>query len=161
MTRLTVFAFLLVSTAGIARPIAAAERPNVIFFLSDDQRADFLGCAGHPIVKTPNVDALASRGTRFENAFVTTSICAASRATLFTGLWERSHKYTFGTPAIAPGKIDASYRRCSSVPDFVPGSSVSSALMLVPAAPVACSTRSFRSTETRISRSRTTVHFDT
>ena len=78
-----------------------ADRPNMIFFLSDDQRADFLGCAGHPILKTPNLDKLASQGTRFENAFVTTSICAASRATLLTGMWERSHKFTFGTPPIA------------------------------------------------------------
>lgn len=88
---------------------AAETRPNIIFFLSDDQRADFLGCAGHTIVKTPNIDSLAGRGIRFENAFVTTSICAASRATLFTGLWERSHKYTFGTPPIAKPMIAASY----------------------------------------------------
>jgi arylsulfatase A-like enzyme len=88
---------------------AKESPPNIIFFLSDDQRADFLGCAGHPIVKTPNIDTLASQGVRFENAFVTTSICAASRATLFTGLWERSHKYTFGTPPIAKPMIDASY----------------------------------------------------
>jgi arylsulfatase A-like enzyme len=83
--------------------------PNIIFFLSDDQRADMLGCAGHPILKTPVIDRLAARGVRFENAFVTTSICAASRATFFTGLWERSHKYTFGTPPITEKLIDASY----------------------------------------------------
>jgi len=87
----------------------AANRPNFIFFLSDDHRADFLSCAGHPIVRTPVIDSLARKGVRFENAFVTTSICAASRATLLTGLWERSHKYTFGMPAITPDKIDASY----------------------------------------------------
>jgi len=91
------------------RSAAAGDRPNIIFFLSDDQRADFLSCAGNPIVKTPNIDQLAAGGVRFENAFVTTSICAASRATLFTGLWERSHKYTFGTPPIAQKLIDASY----------------------------------------------------
>ena len=89
--------------------VFAAGRPNVIFFLSDDHRADFLSCAGHPIVQTPVIDSLAEKGVRFENAFVTTSICAASRATLLTGLWERSHKYTFGTPAIAEAKVDASY----------------------------------------------------
>lgn len=80
---------------------AADDRPNVIFFLSDDQRADFLGCAGHPILKTPVIDRLAAQGVRFENAFVTTSICAASRATLLTGQWERTHGFTFGTPPIA------------------------------------------------------------
>lgn len=89
--------------------LKAADRPNIIFFLSDDQRADFLSCAGHPIVKTPHVDALAKEGVRFENAFVTTAICAASRATLFTGLYERTHKYTFGMPAISPEFTQNSY----------------------------------------------------
>ena len=90
---------------------AAGKQPNIVFFLSDDHRADFLGCAGHEIVKTPSIDHLAEQGLRFQNAFVTTSICAASRATLFTGLWERSHKYTFGTPPIAFSMIEKSYPR--------------------------------------------------
>ncbi len=100
-----------------AKPQAAVESrttpetrpPNIIFFLSDDQRADFLSCAGHPIVQTPFLDDLAQRGVRFENAFVTTAICAASRATLLTGLWERSHKFTFGTPPIAEEIVKNSY----------------------------------------------------
>lgn len=74
--------------------------PNIILFLADDQRADFLGCAGHPVLKTPNIDQLAAAGTRFVNMFVTTSICAASRASILTGLHERTHGYTFGTPPI-------------------------------------------------------------
>ena len=68
-----------------------------------------MGCAGHPILKTPTMDGLARKGVRFENMFVTTSICAASRATLFTGLYERTHKFTFGTPPIAPEFCDISY----------------------------------------------------
>ncbi|MFW6169241.1 MAG: sulfatase [Planctomycetota bacterium] len=109
MCRFLIFiSFCLFSIPTLAI-VNAAERSNIVFFLSDDQRADFLGCAGHPILKTPHIDALAARGVRFENAFVTTSICAASRATLFTGLWERSHKYTFGTPPIDTAMIEASY----------------------------------------------------
>ncbi|MFG0296899.1 MAG: sulfatase [Maioricimonas sp. JB045] len=94
-----------------SRPAAAQPEhpPNIIYFLSDDHRADFLGCAGHPIVKTPVIDGLAAQGVRFSNAFVTTSICAASRATILTGLWERSHEYTFGMPPIAPEIVDHSY----------------------------------------------------
>ncbi|MEZ6066340.1 MAG: sulfatase-like hydrolase/transferase [Planctomycetaceae bacterium] len=88
---------------------AAAAAPNVIYFLSDDHRAGFLGCAGHPVVKTPTIDRLAANGTRFENAFVTTPICAASRATIFTSLVERTHKYTFGRPPIAREYTEASY----------------------------------------------------
>src|SRR6056297_970640 len=68
-----------------------AQKPNIIFFLIDDQRNDTLGCAGHSIIKTPVVDDLAAEGVRFSNAFVTTSICAASRASIFTGLYERTH----------------------------------------------------------------------
>lgn len=84
-------------------------RPNVIFFLSDDHRADFLSCAGHEIVQTPVIDKLAAQGVRFSNAFVTTSICAASRATILTGKWERSHKYTFGCPPVASNIMDTCY----------------------------------------------------
>jgi len=87
----------------------ATKRPNILFFLVDDQRNDTLGCAGHPIIKTPVVDSLAKRGVRFSNMFVTTSICAASRATILTGLHERTHRFTFGTPPISQTHIDASY----------------------------------------------------
>ncbi len=85
------------------------KRPNIILLLTDDQRNDTLGCAGHPVVQTPNIDKLAARGVRFENCFVTTSICAASRASIFTGLCERTHGYTFGKPAVAKNYTLASY----------------------------------------------------
>lgn len=85
------------------------SRPNVVFILSDDHRSDLMGIAGHPILKTPNMDSLAKAGARFENMFVTTSICAASRATLFTGLYEKTHGYTFGTPPIAQEFCETSY----------------------------------------------------
>ena len=85
------------------------KRPNILFFLVDDQRNDTLGCAGHPILKTPTVDRLAGDGVRFTNAFVTTSICAASRASIFTGLCERTHGYTFGTPPIRAEHTAGSY----------------------------------------------------
>jgi len=98
-----------VATLLIGAEAVAADRPNVIFFLSDDQRADFLGCAGHPILKTPTIDKLAAAGVRFENAFVTTSICAASRASIFTSQWERTHGFTFGTPPIPEPATDQSY----------------------------------------------------
>ena len=67
-------------------------RPNIIFLLTDDQRWDALGCMGNPIIKTPNVDRMASGGVLFTNNFVTTSICMTSRVSFFTGLYLRSHK---------------------------------------------------------------------
>ena len=88
---------------------AQQKRPNLVFVLSDDHRHDFLGCAGHSVVRTPTIDRLASEGVRFRNAFVTTSICAASRATLLTGLTERTHAFTFGTPPIHRDWVADSY----------------------------------------------------
>ncbi len=104
--RMAVIAILFAASISNA---FANERPNIIFLLSDDHRADVLGCAGHPIVKTPSIDRLAAEGMRFSNAFVTTSICAASRATILTGLVERTHGYTFGMPPISKAHISDSY----------------------------------------------------
>jgi arylsulfatase A-like enzyme len=110
-TGLVLLVFVAAGGACKSVPSATAEQgpPNIIFFLSDDHRNDFLGCAGHPIVKTPTIDRMAKQGVRFENAFVTTSICAASRASILTGLWERTHQYTFGMPPIAKPFVHDSY----------------------------------------------------
>ncbi|MFT5413354.1 MAG: arylsulfatase A-like enzyme, partial [Verrucomicrobiales bacterium] len=105
MRNILALALFLLLLAGAQ----AVDKPNIIFFLTDDQRNDFLGCTGHPIVKTPVIDQLAAEGTLFKNAFVTTSICAASRATLFTGLYERTHGYTFGKPAVSKKHMDDGY----------------------------------------------------
>ncbi|MBI1372353.1 MAG: sulfatase-like hydrolase/transferase [Phycisphaera sp.] len=106
MSMLTV---ALIAGVLIARPAIAADRPNIIFFLADDQRFDTMGCAGHPVAVTPTLDGLAKEGVRFTNMFVTTPICAASRATLFTGLVERTHGYTFGKPPISEFHAANSY----------------------------------------------------
>ncbi len=65
-------------------PITDRKPPNIIFILTDDQRWDALGYAGNRIIHTPHLDQLAREGVYFKNAFVTTPICAASRASLFT-----------------------------------------------------------------------------
>jgi arylsulfatase A-like enzyme len=99
------FTFLLpVVVVLLAVCFAAAEsRPlNVLVLLADDWRFDTLGIAGDPVVKTPHLDRLAGEGLRFTHACVTTSICSASRATLFTGQWMSRHGTTafemFDTP---------------------------------------------------------------
>lgn len=71
------------------------KRPNIIFILTDDQRWDALGYAGNKFVQTPEMDRLAKEGTYFENALVTTPICAGSRASILTGLYERTHNFNF------------------------------------------------------------------
>jgi arylsulfatase A-like enzyme len=85
------------------------SRPNIVFILTDDQRWDALGFSGNPIIQTPEMDRLAVEGTYFENAFVTTPICAASRASILTGLYERTHGYTFGQGDIKQLYMDQSY----------------------------------------------------
>ena len=72
------------------------SRPNIVLIVADDQRNDTLGCTGDRIVKTPRIDALAAAGTVFDNMFVTTSICPSSRASMFTGVTETKHGFTFG-----------------------------------------------------------------
>lgn len=104
--RLTVFGMLLLCLLAIKSHVVfgaestGVDRPNIVFIMTDDQRNDTLGCAGHPIVKTPQIDKLAAGGVRFENMFVQHSICWVSRATLLTGLTARS----FGTPE-KPDKV--------------------------------------------------------
>jgi arylsulfatase A-like enzyme len=67
------------------------DPPNLIIFVTDDQRWDTLGIMGNPVIHTPHLDRLANHGVVFDNMFVTTSICSASRASLFTGTYARRH----------------------------------------------------------------------
>jgi arylsulfatase A-like enzyme len=102
---LTVLGFAFTTQAAETRPTVAeahsavrstgtSGQPNILFFFTDDQRNDTLGCAGHSIIKTPTIDSLARRGVRFSNMFVSHSICWVSRTTILTGLTARS----FGEP---------------------------------------------------------------
>ncbi|MCH5372976.1 MAG: sulfatase-like hydrolase/transferase, partial [Planctomycetes bacterium] len=64
---------MALSLLGSLGRLQAEERPNIVFFFADDQTTSTLGCYGNPVVQTPNIDALAARGTRFDNAFVSHS----------------------------------------------------------------------------------------
>jgi alpha-L-rhamnosidase len=83
--------------------------PNILVVVTDDQRWNALGAASNPVILTPTLDRLAREGVRFENAFATTPICAASRASILTGLYERTHGYTFTKPPLARALTLASY----------------------------------------------------
>lgn len=84
-------------------------RPNILVLVTDDQRWDAMGCAGNSLVQTPEMDRLAREGTRFVNAFVTSSICAASRASIFTGQYERAHGSNFHTQPLRRAQWQQSY----------------------------------------------------
>jgi N-acetylglucosamine-6-sulfatase len=74
--------------------VASDSRPNIVFILIDDLRWDELGCAGHPFIKTPNIDRIAREGAMFRNAFVTTPLCSPSRASFLTGQYAHTHGIT-------------------------------------------------------------------
>ncbi|HAI11288.1 MAG TPA: sulfatase [Phycisphaerales bacterium] len=67
---------------------------NIIYYNPDELRADVLGCYGHPLVKTPNIDRLAAKGTTFENCFVQHTVCSPSRCSFLTGWYPhvRGHR---------------------------------------------------------------------
>ena len=88
---------------------AQSRRPNLLLVVTDDQRFDQMSCAGHPTLETPVMDRLAADGVRFTNAFVTTAICAASRASILTGRREGNHNYTFGKPPMGRALGQSSY----------------------------------------------------
>jgi arylsulfatase A-like enzyme len=64
---------------------------NILFIMCDQLRFDYLGCYGHPHLKTPNIDRLAARGVRFTRAYVQSPVCGPSRMSTYTGRYMRSH----------------------------------------------------------------------
>ena len=77
------YLFCLLLSMGIA---AGADKPNMIFILSDDVAQGDLGCYGQKLIQTPNLDRMAAEGVRYTQAYSGTSVCAPSRSTLMTGL---------------------------------------------------------------------------
>lgn len=80
----------------------ASDRPNIIFILCDDHRADAMGVAGHPWIETPHLDRMAAGGVYCPNAFVTTSLCSPSRASILTGLYAHNHGVTDNYHPVGP-----------------------------------------------------------
>lgn len=67
------------------------ERPNFILFITDQHRADYLGCYGHPVVQTPNIDGMAERGLTFDKFYVASPVCMPNRASLMTCRMPANH----------------------------------------------------------------------
>lgn len=72
-------------------PSRDPSRPNVVLFLSDDQGAWAMGCAGNPEIRTPNLDRLAAGGIRFDDFFCASPVCSPARASLLTGRIPSQH----------------------------------------------------------------------
>lgn len=102
---------LLAAAAADARPDAAVQQPaalrNVVFILSDDHRFDFMSFmpAAPEWLETPNLDRMAAQGAHLANAFVTTSLCSPSRASILTGQYAHRHRVVDNTSPIPPGTV--------------------------------------------------------
>ena len=82
----------------------ADRQPNVLFIISDQHNAKCLGVAGHPDVKTPNLDRLAREGVRFTTAITQNPICTPSRVSFFSGQYCHNHGY-YGLGGRNPGGL--------------------------------------------------------
>lgn len=94
---------------GALAMAADARRPNFIVVLTDDQRHDHLGVAGHPVLQTPHIDRLAEEGTRFRNAYVVDSICSVSRASILSGCYPERHGIQVLDTAFEPAAFAETY----------------------------------------------------
>lgn len=84
----------------------SAQPMNLVFILSDEHNREMMGCYGHPVVKTPNLDKLSRQGVRFTNAYCNCPICVPSRASMATGQyvhqirnWDNAAPYTGDVPS--------------------------------------------------------------
>ena len=84
-TILPVITIVLLLRFNFVPALSAAEKPNIIFIMSDDHAAHAISAYGSKVNKTPQLDRLASEGIRFDNCFVTNSLCAPGRAVILTG----------------------------------------------------------------------------
>jgi len=111
---LLVFIIFLILTFTLSPLEISAQSPdqspmNVVVLVSDDQRWDALGAAGNDIIHTPRLDQLAEEGVRFTNAYVTTSICMTSRASILTGQYMSRNNITQFGVEIEPDAFANTY----------------------------------------------------
>lgn len=97
-------------TAAAAAPLPAAaqagnRKRNIVLVLIDDLRYDALSFMGHPVIETPNIDRMAEEGVHLANAFVTTSLCSPSRASILTGLYAHEHRILDNSTLLPEGTI--------------------------------------------------------
>ncbi len=78
---------------------------NILFIMADQLRYDYLGCAGHPALQTPNIDALAKRGVRFSQAYVQSPVCGPSRMSFYAGRYMSTHGSTWNNVPLSVGEL--------------------------------------------------------
>ncbi|MEM9281995.1 MAG: sulfatase [Verrucomicrobiota bacterium] len=101
----------------VSEALPESSPRNVVFILSDDHRYDAMSFMDHPFAKTPHMDSMAENGVHLKNAFVTTSLCSPSRASILTGLYTFRHRVIDNQRLVPDGTLffpqylqDAGYR---------------------------------------------------
>lgn len=113
---MTILTCAAMSTASLAAVVPVPQRiepvriqnstpRNVVFILSDDHRYDAMSFMGHQFAETPYMDAMAAAGVHLRNAFVTTSLCSPSRASILTGLYTFRHRVIDNQRAVPDGTV--------------------------------------------------------
>lgn len=113
---LILFSLVIMSNS----PAIAATSPNIVFILVDDVRWDMMSTL-NPIIQTPAISALAKEGVHFTNAYVTTPICAASRASIFTGVWESTHRCNFPGLKVDNAVVSTAYPKMLKDNGYITG----------------------------------------
>src|SRR4051812_49314349 len=91
-----------------------ASPPNIVLIISDDQGWGDFSFMGHPHIKTPNLDRLASESLTFTHGYVPSSLCCPSLASIITGLYPHQHKITGNDPLGPPGMKPAEFRKSAA-----------------------------------------------
>ena len=105
LTTASLVAVVPVPTEIVPERVAGAKPRNVVFILTDDHRYDAMSFMGHPLARTPHLDAIARNGVHLKNALVTTSLCSPSRASILTGLYTFRHRVIDNNRPIPPGTV--------------------------------------------------------
>ncbi|MCO8123002.1 sulfatase [Stieleria sp. TO1_6] len=103
--RLTPLLLVLFGSIAMARPARCQSPPNIVFVLCDDHRFDCLSAAGHPFIETPHIDSIAQQGAMCTNAYVTTSLCSPSRASILTGQYAHNHRVVDNYHPVDPSLV--------------------------------------------------------
>ena len=111
--------FLLILCLAGALPARAESPPNIVMIISDDHAWTDYGFMGHPQLKTPNIDKLASQSLTFRRGYVTSSLCCPSLATLLTGMYPHQHRITSNDPPVSKAAVPGQPKLES--PEFLAG----------------------------------------
>jgi uncharacterized sulfatase len=144
MFRALLFLSLILATPSAS--LLATEHPNIVLIISDDHAWTDYGFMGHPQIKTPNIDRLASESLTFRRGYVASSLCCQSLASIITGLYPHQHKVTSNDPPLPEGKARRGFHQSA---EFAAGREVMNRhLEAVPTLPRLLTPLGYRSFQT-------------